>query len=233
MPALMPPRSTSSKCPVDRADFARSACQIPVAAIAAEARLFGARHDDVRRNPVFAVADHDVLAGLFAAHRRDDAFRVVLDLDLPGLAFGLVADRYLPNTEKLPDQNRQKVRRAAHASGEDPCQRLHGLRRRLVVDEQCRGPIAARHDARQVHHDAGIDAAEIDIVEMPAVETKARPGLAAVFGRRMIAEREHAGTEHRATARQGHFAFQIPRFSQVKLPSKSGPRRPAPRRKRG
>src|SRR6185437_15075140 len=46
------------------------------------------------------------------------------------------------------------------------------------------------------------------------IDADARPGLAAVFGRRMIAERQNAGTKDRATARQRHLAFQRPFFAQ-------------------
>ena len=110
------------------------------------------------------------------------------------------------------------MRGAADAAGEDAGEPLHRLDRRLVVDEQRRGPVAARHDARQVHHQADIDAGEIDRVEMPVVDADAGPGLAAAFGRRMLAERQHAGAEHRAIARQRHLAFQRPRFSQRLAP---------------
>ena len=71
--------------PVELADFRRAALEIPVAAEQAEPRLVGARHDDVRRNPVLAVADDDV-ALVLAAHRRDRAVDDLLDLDDAGLA---------------------------------------------------------------------------------------------------------------------------------------------------
>jgi len=104
-------------------------------------------------------------------------------------------------------------------TGEDLREPFHRLTRRLVIHEQRRGPVAARHDAGQVHHQADVDAGEIDGVEMAFVDADAGPGLATVLGRRMIAEREDAGTEHRATARQRHLAFQGPGFGQDFTPT--------------
>ena len=73
----------------------------------------------------------------------------------------------------------------------------------------------------KVHHQADFDAGQIVSVEMPVVDADAGPGLAAAFGRRMIAEREHAGAEHRAAARQRHFAFQVPVFESTYTPASS------------
>ena len=147
-------------------------------------------------------------------HRRDRAAAVFFEADDARFALRLVSDRHLAHAEELPDQDREQMRGAADAAGEDAGEALHRLDRRLVVDEQRRGPVAARHDARQVHHQADLQAGEIVAVDMPVVDADAGPGLAALFGRRMIAEREHAGAEHRATARQRHLAFQGPRFGQ-------------------
>jgi hypothetical protein len=122
------------------------------------------------------------------------------------------------HAEELADQDRQQVRCAADAAGEDSRQPLDRLDRRLVVDEQGRGPVAARHDAGQVHHQTEIDAAEVDGVDMAGIDTHAGPGLASVFRRRMFAQRQHARTEHRATARQCHLAFQRPALGHVSIP---------------
>src|SRR5436305_13834152 len=80
--------------PVELADFRRLSFEIPVAAEQPEARLVGARHDDVRRDPVFAVADDDV-ALVLAAERRNGAIDDFLDLDDARLALRLVDDRHL------------------------------------------------------------------------------------------------------------------------------------------
>ena len=93
-------------------------------------------------------------------HRRDGAAAVFLDADDARFALRLVADRHLMHAEELPDQDRQQMRGAADAAGEDAGQALHRLDRRLVVDEQRRGPVAARHDAGQVHHQPDIDAGQ-------------------------------------------------------------------------
>src|SRR6185437_8660746 len=53
---------------------------------------------------------------------------------------------------------------------------------------------------------------------MAIVDANAGPCLAAFFGRRMVAERKHAGAEYRAAARQRHFALQGPRFGHWLTP---------------
>src|SRR5664280_1773045 len=111
------------------------------------------------------------------------------------------------------------MRGAADAAGEDAREAFHRERRGLVVDEQRRGPVAARHDARQIHHQAYAQPGKIFAVDVPVVDADAGPGLAALFGRRMVAEREHARAEHRATARQRHLAFQRPRFGHWFTPA--------------
>src|SRR5262249_28065347 len=152
--------------PVELDDLGRTSGQIPVAAEATKARLVGARYDDVRADPVFAVADDDVLAFLLAAHRRDGAAAIFFQADDARLALRLVADRNLVHAEELPDQDRQQMRCAADAAGEDARQALDRLDRRLVVDEQRRRPVAARHDAGQVHHQPGLDARQIDVLKI-------------------------------------------------------------------
>src|SRR5665213_1627178 len=105
--------------PIEPDNLGRTAGEIQVSAVPAKARFFGPRDVYRRSDPVFAVADHDVLSLLLAAHRRDGAVDIVLDVHDTGLPLGLVADRRLPHTEKLPDQNRQQMRGAAHATGEN------------------------------------------------------------------------------------------------------------------
>src|SRR6185437_6073736 len=97
--------------PIELDDLGRPAGQIPVAAEAAEARLVGARDDDVRADPVFAVTDHNI-ALLFAAYRRDGAIDIFFDVHDARLALRLVTDRHLADAEELPDQNRQQMRGA-------------------------------------------------------------------------------------------------------------------------
>src|SRR5688572_8255541 len=80
--------------PVELADFRRTPLEVPIAAEQPEPRLVGAGDDDVRRNPVFAVADHDV-ALVAAPHRRDGAVDDLLDLDDARLTLDLVGDRHL------------------------------------------------------------------------------------------------------------------------------------------
>src|SRR5689334_13293249 len=75
--------------PIELTDFGRTALEIPVAAEQAKPRLVGARHQDIRRDPVLAVADDD-RAFVLAAHRRDRAVDDLLDLDDPGVALRLI-----------------------------------------------------------------------------------------------------------------------------------------------
>src|SRR6185437_15075139 len=103
----------------------------------------------------FAVADHHVLPLLLAANRRDGAVDVILDADNACLTLRLVRNGRLPHAEELADQDRQQMRGAAHAAGENAGEGLHALRRDLLIDEQRRGPVSARHDPRQVHHRRG------------------------------------------------------------------------------
>src|SRR6202035_1890128 len=69
----------TSVAPVEPADLGRAASEIPVAAEGAHARLVGARHRDVRRDPVFGVTDDDGLALVLAGDRRDGAVDDLLD----------------------------------------------------------------------------------------------------------------------------------------------------------
>src|SRR5665213_3535305 len=87
--------------PIEPDNLSRTAGEIPVSTVAAEARFVGARDDDVRPDPVFAVADHHVLPLVLAAHRRDGAVDIVLDMHDASVALRLVADMCLPHAEKL------------------------------------------------------------------------------------------------------------------------------------
>ena len=60
------------------------------------------------------------------------------------------------------------MRGAADAAGKDAGKAFDRLDRRLVVDKQGGGPVAARHDAGQIHHQAAVDAGEIDVSKWPS-----------------------------------------------------------------
>src|SRR5215212_9050042 len=118
--------------PVELAYLGRTAFEIPVAAKQPKARFVGPRDDDVRRDPVFAVADDDV-AVVLAAHRPDRAVDDLLDLDDARLALRLIDDRHLPRAEKAAGQDFEQPRRAAGAACHDPGERLGRLHTGLVV----------------------------------------------------------------------------------------------------
>src|SRR5262245_3526652 len=110
--------------PVELDDLSGSPCQVPIAAEATKPRLLGPRHDDIRTDPVFAVSDRYVLARFLAADRGDRSIHIFLDAYNAGLALRLVGDGHLTHAQKLPDQDRQRMRGAADATGEDPRQSL-------------------------------------------------------------------------------------------------------------
>src|SRR5262249_12060042 len=108
-------------------------------------------------------------------------------------------------------------RRPAGAPGEDAGERLDGVDRRALVDEQAGRPVAARQRPRNVGDQADLGAGEVDVIEIAVVDADAGPGLAIAFGRLMLAKRQHARAEHCAIAREHQLAVDLPGFRQDPL----------------
>src|SRR5262249_58889072 len=86
------------------------------------------------------------------------------------------------------------------------------------VDVERRRPVAARHQAGNLDDQPALHAGEVGLVEAALVDADAGPGLAVAFGRRRLAERQRAGAENRATARQDELAPQTPGTRHSILP---------------
>jgi hypothetical protein len=202
------------------ADFGRTAGKIPVAAKGAHLGTFGFRHDDFRRDPVFGIADHGVLAVVLARNRRDDAVDDLGYLDDPLLVLDLVADRLLLHAEEIPDQDGKQRGCSASLAGKDLGEGLGGVDRGALVDEQAGGPVAAAHVAGNLHDQAEIEARQIGVAIIAVVDPEPCPGLAIALGGRMLAERNHARAEHCAIARKHQFTLQSPLYisHETRLP---------------
>src|SRR5690606_5121857 len=118
---------------------------------------------------------------------------------------------------------------AARLACEDLGERLHGVDRSPLVDEQAGGPVAAHQRAGDVGDHADIEAADVRLAEMPLLDPDAEPSLAIAFSRRVLAERDHARTENRAVAREDEIALQPPGFGHKSLHSADTTLEPAPR----
>src|SRR5712692_763800 len=100
-----PPAPYSLAAPIEAAQPGRAAGNMPVAAQRPHPRGFGARHHDVRRNPVAAVADDDGRILLLAADRGDHAVDDFRDLEDARLALDRVVDAGLAHPEEAADQD--------------------------------------------------------------------------------------------------------------------------------
>src|SRR5580698_2620952 len=91
----------STVAPVQLANLGGPPGEIPVAPERPHPRLVGARHRDVRGDPVFGVADGDRHVLVLAADRRHRPVDDLGDLEDAGFAFYVVLDRRLPDAEEL------------------------------------------------------------------------------------------------------------------------------------
>src|SRR5436309_1996462 len=78
-------------------------------------------------------------------------------------------------------------------------------------------PVAAAELAGDFRHEAEFHAGQIGFAQMALVDANCRPGQAIAFGRRALAEREHARTEHLAIARQDQLALERPGVGDAQL----------------
>src|SRR6185295_4357062 len=215
-----------SAAPVEPHDLGRAAFEIPVAAEGAHARGLGARHRDVLADPVPAVADDDVLAFHLAGDRFDHALDDFWDLEDARIALDLVDDLLGADAKKTADENLQQAGRAPGLAAEDAGQRLDGIDRGALVDEQRGGPVAAREPARDVEDQPDIDAGEVRVLVMAFLDVRAGPGVARAFGRLVLAERDHARAEDRAIAGENEIALDLPVIRHLSLLNSSDFRRP-------
>src|SRR5262245_33956000 len=204
--------------PIDAANLTGTAGEIPVAPECAHARRLGARHGDVRCDPVFAVADHDLLPRTLAANRRHPAINDLRNLKDVGVALDIVDDLFLPHAKKRPDEDLEQGSRAAGAPSKNSRQRLHGMDRSLFIDEQGRRPAAAGERTRNAGNQADMESGQSGLAGTAVLDVDADPRLAIALGRRVLPQRHDAGTEHRAIARQHQIALNDPRLRHAKTP---------------
>src|SRR5262249_41479489 len=111
---------------------------------------------------------------------------------------------------KGADKDRQKRGRATGLAHENPGQPFHRIDGSALVDKEPSRPVAAAHIAWDLHDKAEVQAREVRISEMTAVDAQACPSLTVAFGRRVAAEREHAGAEYGAITGENQLSFHRP-----------------------